>query len=103
MSDHNGGGYEELDREANEPITTPEPTEHIHEFGPFERSRIAGTLHRKCVGCSVVSLERGEEGGRPRRKLKGGAKKGPKFRGQKSEKSWGQKTRKIGAETRRKR
>lgn len=30
---------------------------HEHNFGPFERSNWAGTLHRKCDGCDVVSLD----------------------------------------------
>jgi hypothetical protein len=33
--------------------------EHEHRFGPFERSRLAGTPHRKCTvpGCKAVSLD----------------------------------------------
>jgi DnaJ-class molecular chaperone len=36
---------------------------HEHKFGPFEESRFAGTLHRKCVvpGCKVISLDGDEE------------------------------------------
>lgn len=33
---------------------------HAHVFGPFERSRLAGTLHRQCTvdpACRVVSLD----------------------------------------------
>ena len=28
-----------------------------HEWGPVERSRIAGTLHRKCLWCKMVTLD----------------------------------------------
>ncbi len=37
--------------------------DHVHKFGPFERSRFAGTLHRKCQvpGCRDVSLDGDEE------------------------------------------
>lgn len=33
--------------------------EHVHQFGPVERSRFAGTVRRKCLveGCKVVSLD----------------------------------------------
>ena len=31
--------------------------EHQHEFGPFQHTRIAGTLVRRCSGCGVVSLD----------------------------------------------
>jgi DnaJ-class molecular chaperone len=36
---------------------------HKHEFGPFEESRFAGTMHRKCVvpGCDAVSLDGEDE------------------------------------------
>jgi len=36
---------------------------HEHKFGPFEESRFAGTLHRKCVvpGCKAISLDGDEE------------------------------------------
>jgi len=36
---------------------------HIHEWGPFQRSWISGTLHRPCldVGCREVSLDGDEE------------------------------------------
>jgi hypothetical protein len=42
--------------------TTKQPRkegEHEHRFGPFERSRFAGTVHRKCLepGCKVISLD----------------------------------------------
>jgi len=34
-------------------------TGHVCTFGPFERSQLVGTLHRKCTvpGCSIVSLD----------------------------------------------
>jgi hypothetical protein len=30
---------------------------HVHDWGPLERSRLAGTLHRKCQGsgCNYVN------------------------------------------------
>jgi len=33
--------------------------EHEHRFGPFETSRFAGTLHRKCQepGCKEITLD----------------------------------------------
>jgi hypothetical protein len=32
-------------------------TEHEHEWGELERSRLAGTLHRKCLvdGCRAIN------------------------------------------------
>jgi hypothetical protein len=30
---------------------------HAHEFGAPELSRLAGTLHRKCLHCKFVSLD----------------------------------------------
>ena len=30
--------------------------DHVHVWGPLERSRFAGTIHRKCYGCRVVSI-----------------------------------------------
>lgn len=36
-----------------------EPKTHKHKWGPVERSRFAGTVHRKCQvpGCKAVSLD----------------------------------------------
>lgn len=36
--------------------------DHEHQFGLFELSRFAGTLHRKCTvpGCKVITLDRDE-------------------------------------------
>ena len=33
--------------------------DHIHVWGPIQRSRIAGTLHRECevIGCKFISLD----------------------------------------------
>lgn len=33
--------------------------DHEHDFGPWERSRMAGTVHRKCkvAGCKAISLD----------------------------------------------
>lgn len=33
--------------------------EHVHRFGAFEVSRMAGTSHRKCLEpeCAVISLD----------------------------------------------
>lgn len=50
---------EEREREERE------EREHVHEYGPGELSRFAGTWHRKCLraGCKAISLdvEGGEE------------------------------------------
>ena len=39
--------------------------DHEHDWGPVERSRFAGTLHRKCqvAGCKHVTLDLTDEEG----------------------------------------
>ena len=45
-------GYCDVDQEEEADGTK----EHEHKFGPLERSRLAGTAHRKCTvdGCKVI-------------------------------------------------
>ncbi len=44
------------------PIDAQHPDkQHVHEWGPLERSRFAGTVHRKCKGCEVINAYDDEE------------------------------------------
>jgi len=36
-------------------------TQHIHAWGPLERSRLAGTVHRKCKCGEVLAFESEED------------------------------------------
>lgn len=58
--------YEEVSQEFINPVmetcSCGDEREHEHEWGKFERSSLAGTLHRKCLrGCPFVSLDGDED------------------------------------------
>lgn len=58
--------YEEVSQDLTEPVmemcSCGIGREHEHEWGEWERSRIAGTLHRKCLaGCKFISLDGDED------------------------------------------
>jgi hypothetical protein len=48
------------DHDEDETADEDEP-EHVHVWGEPTRSRLAGTLHRPCTGCSFITLDLDDE------------------------------------------
>ena len=52
-------GYEdgESNLEVNCTAFADVRREHVHNWGPIEHARLTGNPHRKCTGCSMVTLD----------------------------------------------